>query len=76
MKVEQALDKIKYGIITFSKAGNMFKVFRNKYGIGYNEKKQKYIIFEPYIGNQRLSSFFQREDELTRYIEEKYHKKQ
>lgn len=75
MKTEDALKLLKRGGLRITSNGNLYRVFRTKYGITFIENKQVYRVYEPFIGNQRQTTEFYGPDEVERYIEEKYHEK-
>lgn len=76
MKTEKALQKFTRGGIKISQKGSLMRVFQTKYAIMYDEKKDNYILLQPYIGNQRTFKKFESAETLKQYLEKKYHKNQ
>lgn len=76
MKNKKALELIKHGNYKTTMSGNLYKVQERLYGVKYNEYKQKYVVFEPFIGNQRSVTEFNNPNEVNQYIGNKYHKKE
>lgn len=74
MKALEALQKIKFGGIKTVSTGTLYRVFLRRYGIKYNEKKGIYVVFEPFVGNQRQVSCFNNSEQVNQYIA-KYHGK-